>query len=78
MLEDGLLEVVPAPPSESSGRDGNRYTLTWKGHEFLDVARDLTRWHKVKAIVGKLGSAPFSIWMRVLHDLMLKEVGVAS
>jgi len=73
MTEDGLLERI------ASARSGNPvYSLTWKGHEFLDLARDQKRWNQAKATIDKVSSAPISVWMKVLHDLMLKELGMAS
>jgi DNA-binding transcriptional ArsR family regulator len=43
--------------------------LTWKGHEFLDAARNETIWKKTTEIVkDKGGSIPFE----VLKDLLIK------
>ena len=66
MREDGLIE----------GSD--RHSLTWKGHEFLDLARDQKRWNQAKIAIGKVGSAPIAVWMKVLQDLIFKDLGVAS
>ncbi|HXG10457.1 MAG TPA: DUF2513 domain-containing protein [Gemmataceae bacterium] len=78
MMEDGLIEGVDVTTLDSKGPEAIPRALTWKGHEFLDLARDQERWNQAKAIIGKVGSAPLSVWMRVLNDLMLKELGVAS
>ncbi len=45
---------------------------------FLDLAREPKRWNQTKAIIGNVGSAPISVWMKLLNDLILKELGVAS
>jgi hypothetical protein len=78
MMEDGLIEGVDVTNFESKGPEAMPRALTWKGHEFLDLARDQKRWNQAKIAIGKVGSAPISVWMKVLHDLMLKELGVAS
>lgn len=78
MMEDGLIEGVDVTHLGSKGPEAMLRSLTWKGHEFLDAARDLKRWGEAKAIIGKVGSAPFPVWMKVLHDLMLKDLSVAS
>jgi hypothetical protein len=78
MMEDGLIEGVDVTNFESKGPEVIARALTWKGHEFLDLARDQKRWGQAKATIGKVGSAPISVWMKVLSDLMLKELGVAS
>jgi hypothetical protein len=77
MMEDGLIEGVGVTNFESKGPEAVPQALTWKGHEFLDLARDQKRWNQAKAAIGKLGSAPISVWTKVLHDLMLKELSVA-
>jgi hypothetical protein len=78
MMQDGLIEALDTTNFESKGPEAMPQSLTWKGHEFLDLAREQNRWNQAKAIIGKIGSAPTAVWMRVLNDLMLKELGVAS
>ena len=45
---------------------------------FLDLVRDQKRWNQAKIAVGKVGSAPIAVWMKLLQDLIFKELGVAS
>jgi hypothetical protein len=78
MMEEGLIEGDAITDFESKSPEAMPRALTWKGHEFLDLARDQKRWNQAKAIIGKVGSAPLSVWTRVLNDLVLKELGVAS
>jgi hypothetical protein len=78
MTEDGLIEGVDVTTFEGNGPEATPRALTWKGHEFLDLARDPNRWNQAKAMIGKVGSAPLSVWTKVLSDLVLKELGVAS
>lgn len=50
-------------------------TLTWEGHEFLDAARDDTRWNKAKGIiVEKAGTLTFDLLKQVVSDLVRKAV----
>jgi hypothetical protein len=78
MMEDGLIEGVDVTTMASKNPEAMPRALTWKGHEFLDLARDQKRWNQAKAIIGKVGSAPLAVWMKVLNDLLLKELGAAS
>jgi hypothetical protein len=79
MIEDRLIEAVDATDMRRMGlKPELRAALTWKGHEFLDLARDQKRWNQAKAIIHKVGSAPLSVWMKVLNDLLLKDLGAAS
>jgi hypothetical protein len=51
--------------------------LTWEGHEFLDNARDETRWNEAKKIAGqKGGSMAFDVIKGVLVQLALQTVGL--
>lgn len=43
--------------------------LTWEGHEFLDAAREDTRWNKAKEVAAKTGSLTFSMLKEVLVQL---------
>ena len=46
--------------------------ITWAGHEFLDLARDDTRWERAKHDVDReVGSAPFL----VVRDLLARRAG---
>jgi hypothetical protein len=78
IMEDGLIEGVDVTNMQSKSREAMPRSLTWKGHEFLDLAREQKRWNQAKAAIGKVGSAPISVWMKVLQDLIFKELGVAS
>lgn len=55
--------LIGAQDVSGMGADGFRWfpgTLTWDGHEFLDAARDDTRWNRAKKLVqDKAGSLMF-------------------
>jgi hypothetical protein len=78
MMEVGLIEGVDVTTMQSNGPEALPRAITWKGHEFLDLARDQKRWNQAKAVIGKVGSAPLSVWTKVLNDLVLRYLGVAS
>jgi hypothetical protein len=49
--------------------------LTWNGHEFLDAARDETRWEKAKTVMKeKGGGMVVEILKTILIDLMKRQV----
>jgi hypothetical protein len=74
MMQEGLIEGCDVTSTESTGPEAVPTTLTWKGHEFLDLARDQERWNQAKALIAKVGAAPISVWMKVLSDLLWKSV----
>jgi Hypothetical protein (DUF2513) len=76
LQEANLIEVLDIGLSKFQGRVNIAPTrLTWQGHEFLDNARDETRWNEAKKIAGqKGGSMAFDVIKGVLVQLALKMV----
>ena len=74
MKQDGLIEAADVTTMQSRGPEALPRTLTWKGHEFLDLARDPERWNRAKSVIEKVGGAPLEVWKKVLTDLMLSGV----
>ena len=73
LYEAGLIEAHNASAMNSFKWFPLR--LTWQGHEFLDAARDDTRWNKAKNIVkDKTGALSFE----VIKDVLLKLVAAAT
>jgi Hypothetical protein (DUF2513) len=78
MMQEGLIEGHDVTNFESAGPEALPTNLTWKGHEFLDLARDAERWNRAKSIIAKVGGAPLSVWFKVLTDLTLQGVDKAA
>ena len=74
MMQEGLIEGHNVTTGESRSPVIIPSSITWKGHEFLDVARDQERWNQAKSIIARVGSAPIAVWTKVLSDLLLKSV----
>ena len=74
MVQEGLIEGIDVTTMHSAGPESVPTGLTWKGHEFLDLARDQDRWNRAKSIIAKVGSAPISVWMKVLGDFLWQSV----
>jgi hypothetical protein len=75
MVDAKLIEVERH--SDHSGKFIRPIRLTWEGHEFLDAARDDTRWNKAKDIVKeKGGSLTFDVIKAVLVQLARQAVGL--
>jgi Hypothetical protein (DUF2513) len=77
MVQEGLIEGADVTSSRSGGPEAIPTSLTWKGHEFLDLARDQDRWNRAKAVIAKVGSAPIAVWTKVLTDLLWTSVETA-
>jgi hypothetical protein len=74
VMQEGLIEGCDTTNFESTELEAIPTSLTWKGHEFLDLARDQERWNRAREIIAKVGGAPISVWTKVLTDLMLQGV----
>jgi hypothetical protein len=76
----GDAGLVVGYPEELMGRSGPMYTirrLTWEGHEFIDVAREDTRWKKAMGVVTeKAGSITFEVLKALLVSYMKSAVGL--
>lgn len=57
----------PAPTGEVE-------RLTWAGHEFLDAARDPSRWEKAKEMAGKVGSGSLDVFKQILAQLIATAI----
>jgi hypothetical protein len=69
LAEAGLIRAV-STSGFSSGEEWVATSLTWAGHEFLDAAREDTRWNQAKEIVKKKGAGMmFEILKSVLVEL---------
>lgn len=68
LYEAGLIEAMDA-----SGMNSFKWypvSLTWQGHEFLDAARDETRWNKAKSkVVSATGGLAFEFLKQSLFHV---------
>ena len=79
MMQEGLIEGCDFTSTASVGlKEAMPTNLTWKGHEFLDLARDQDRWNQAKSIIARVGTAPIAVWMKVLTDHLSKSVETIS
>ena len=78
MEQERLIEANDESALEDTAARRIPTRMTWQGHELLDLARDQERWNLAKAIIAKVGGAPISIWVKVLTDLAMKNVEIAT
>lgn len=75
LADAGLLE---GKSSTGVGQNVYRFKprrLTWKGHEFLDAARDVSRWKQAKSIVlARVGQLSFDALKPALTQLVQKAL----
>jgi hypothetical protein len=75
--EAGLMEGIDM--SSRSGFQWFAKSLTWDGHEFLDAAREDSRWNKaMKMGKEKGGSLTFELLKEVLVTLARGALGIGS
>jgi hypothetical protein len=77
MGQAGLVKAIDTTHMGSPGPEAVISSLTWQGHEFLDAAREPTRWQQAKDVVAKAGDASIQVWIAVLTDLVKKNLGLS-
>ena len=76
MIDAGLIESVYRPAfgpfhgQEMIVGEG----LTWFGHDFLESARDDTRWRRANSIMKNIGSASLDILIQILAQIMTEQM----
>ena len=60
--------------SSTSGEDFYVTSMRWNGHEFLDAARDPSRWQQAKVVAGKAGSVTIEVLKSILTHLATEAV----
>jgi hypothetical protein len=68
-IEAGLVDGVVVPNETGYPAATSAIRLTWKGHEFLDAARNDTIWRKT---IGHIKKAGVAVTLPVLEDLLKK------
>lgn len=73
LCEAGLIEAKDL--SNHSSMIWKPTRLTWEGHEFLEAARDNSRWKKATSMVlEKAGGIAFDVLKQLLMKLMMEQV----
>ena len=77
MMEGGLLKGADVTVRGGKSPQAVPGRLTWAGHEFIDAARDSTRWNRALSLVGeKAGSVTISVLTELLASLMKSALGL--
>ena len=61
MIQAGLIEGCDDTTFGSASPTAQPLTITWKGYEFLDAARDATSWNRAKSAASTAGNASFKV-----------------
>lgn len=69
--EAGLLRAIDG--SSMDGLDWIATGLTWNGHEFLDAARDDSRWKRAKELAIAKGGALAFETLKIALGLLLRD-----
>lgn len=77
LIDGGYARGIPFQFADGSHA---RFTgLTWKGHEFLDIARNDIIWNRAKAHIAEHGgSVSLEVLTTVLTQVALKELALSN
>lgn len=79
LAEAGFIDANIITSSTAAGRIYNVFVthMTWKGHEFLDNARNESVWSEAKSVVAeKGGSFSLDVFSAVLTHVAVKLLGI--
>lgn len=77
LLDAGLIEGRETMIMGQQYPKASMYRLTWAGHDFLDTAREDTRWKRAMTVVAdKGGTIAFDILKALLTSLAKTAVGL--
>ena len=73
LIEGNYVNGKLCPANNTIG-DVYIYSITWKGHEFLDNIRDPKVWSKTKSITNKFASVSVSFVSSVASQVIAKLI----
>lgn len=73
LIEGGYINGKLCPANNSIG-DIYIYSITWKGHEFLDNIRDPKVWKKTKNITNRFASVSVSLISNIASQVISKLI----
>lgn len=78
LIEAGLVRGSDVTTMGSGAPQALIAHLTWEGHEFLDAARDETRWKKaLKMVASEAGGVTLDVLKDILVGLLRGAFGLA-
>jgi hypothetical protein len=75
--EAGLISAIDVSSHQSEHPEFLVERLTWEGHDFLDAARDDTRWNRVKGAFAKAGKGIAFAVLKAALDAAMKAAVMA-
>jgi hypothetical protein len=67
-------DLIKTDPLRDTERTRRPVRLTWEGHEFVEAARDDTRWNQAKEMMKGTGGFVFEIAKSLLIDLAKEQI----
>ncbi len=77
IIDAGLAEGVDQTNLGDTNPQAKIASLTWKGHEFLDAARDPSTWENAKDRAGKVGGVSLQVMTSILTELIKEKLGLS-
>lgn len=75
LAEAGFIEASSLVTTDGAIWKARR--LTWEGHEFIEAAKDTTRWNRAKALMkDKGGGMAFEVLKQLLIEMMKGTIGL--
>jgi hypothetical protein len=75
MKDGGLIEATVVTEFQGRSPAAIPSSITWKGYEFLDAARESSTWNRGKELAAKAGNTSFTLLLETLTKLALGQLG---
>jgi len=76
LLESGLADGFDTTV-QGGEPQGMISRLTWEGHDFLEAAKEQSRWDEAKQLIfERAGSASLQVWKAILLQLTKTSLGL--
>jgi len=72
LLHVNVQEIPTGNPNQPFSY--TTYSISWNGHEFLDAARENTRWEKAKSTMERAGGVILPVLMQLLTSYVKTEL----
>ncbi|MEX0887543.1 MAG: DUF2513 domain-containing protein [Phycisphaeraceae bacterium] len=76
LVQAGLLEGQNTTSAGDETWHFSSLRLTWAGCEFLDAARDDTRWGRARDQISQVGSITLPLLLQLLMSYLRQELGL--
>lgn len=79
LMQAGLIDGVVSTYTDDKLPQAIPSSITWRGHEFIDAARDASIWKAAKEkVLGPAGGVAFTVLLEWMKEEAKRRLGIPS